>query len=136
MLEALRSRGFEIEFHSHALSILSVDFPTACAEIEAVLTLTSVSIREIVGSGGGEAAGTQRMRRSLAEKGWTKKNFVIRKIVNEIEREATSHEIDHVKTFDNGTLALELEWNNKDPFFDRDLENFRRELAPGGGLSG
>ncbi len=25
-----------------------------------------------------------------------------------------------------GTLALEIEWNNKDPFFDRDLENFQR----------
>jgi hypothetical protein len=23
-------------------------------------------------------------------------------------------------------LALEIEWNNKDPFFDRDLENFQR----------
>lgn len=22
-------------------------------------------------------------------------------------------------------MALELEWNNKDPFFDRDLNNFR-----------
>ncbi len=27
---------------------------------------------------------------------------------------------------DAGTLALEIEWNNKDPFFDRDLENFQR----------
>ena len=26
--------------------------------------------------------------------------------------------------FRNG-IALELEWNNKDPFFDRDLSNFR-----------
>ena len=26
--------------------------------------------------------------------------------------------------FKNG-IALELEWNNKDPFFDRDLNNFR-----------
>jgi len=126
MLEALRARGFEIEFHSHALSILSVDFPGALAEIESVLVRTSVSITEIVGSGGGEAAGTQRMRRALADQGWIKKNFVIRKIVDEVERESISHQIDHVKTFENGTLALELEWNNKDPFFDRDLENFKR----------
>jgi hypothetical protein len=58
--------------------------------------------------------------------GWLKKNFIIRKIVNDVEREATSHEIDHVKEFKNGTIALEIEWNNKDPFFDRDLENFKR----------
>ena len=24
-----------------------------------------------------------------------------------------------------GRIALEIEWNNKDPFFDRDLNNFR-----------
>jgi hypothetical protein len=126
MLESLRARGFEIEFHSHALSILSVDFPNALAEIEAVLIETSIPITEIIGSGGGEAAGTQRMRRALAARGWIKKNFVIRKIVNDVEREAISHEIDHVKTFETGTVALEIEWNNKDPFFDRDLENFKR----------
>ena len=26
----------------------------------------------------------------------------------------------------NGSIALEIEWNNKDPFFDRDLDNFQR----------
>ena len=37
-----------------------------------------------------------------------------------------SHEIDHVRTYKPGIrLALEIEWNNKDPFFDRDLNNFR-----------
>src|SRR5262249_34975107 len=33
---------------------------------------------------------------------------------------------DHVKKFGGYTIALEIEWNNKDPFFDRDLENFKR----------
>ena len=28
-------------------------------------------------------------------------------------------------------IALEIEWNNKDPFFDRDLENFKRLHADG-----
>lgn len=37
-----------------------------------------------------------------------------------------SHEIDHYKEFDKGNIGLEIEWNNKDPFFDRDLENFRK----------
>jgi len=30
-----------------------------------------------------------------------------------------------------GTVALEIEWNNKDPFFDRDLENYKRLHADG-----
>ena len=28
-------------------------------------------------------------------------------------------------------IALEIEWNNKDPSFDRDLENFKRLHAEG-----
>ena len=47
------------------------------------------------------------------------------------EKESISHEIDHVKDFELGTVALETEWNNKDPFFDRDLENFKRLHAEG-----
>ena len=37
-----------------------------------------------------------------------------------------------MKAFDAGTIALEIEWNNKDRFFDRDLENFKRLHADGG----
>jgi hypothetical protein len=130
-LEALAGRGFEIAFHSHALSILSVDFPTALTELESVLVETAIPIDEIVGSGGGEAAGTQRTRRALAKLGWVGMNFEIKKIVNGVEKESISHAIDHVKQFDQGTIALEIEWNNKDPFFDRDLENFKRLHAEG-----
>jgi len=37
-----------------------------------------------------------------------------------------------VRTFDSGArIALEIEWNNKDPFYDRDLENFKRLHADG-----
>lgn len=31
-----------------------------------------------------------------------------------------------------GQQRVEIEWNNKDPFFDRDLENFKRLHADGG----
>ena len=31
----------------------------------------------------------------------------------------------------SGVIALEIEWNNKDPFFDRDLENFKGLHAEG-----
>lgn len=36
-----------------------------------------------------------------------------------------------MRAFLNGLIALEIEWNNKDPFFDRDLENFKRLHAEG-----
>jgi hypothetical protein len=48
-----------------------------------------------------------------------------------VERESISHEVDHIARFTAGTLALEIEWNNKDPFFDRDLENYKRLHADG-----
>ena len=32
---------------------------------------------------------------------------------------------------DGSRIALEIEWNNKDPFYDRDLENFKRLHADG-----
>ena len=68
----------------------------------------------------------------LADKyGWKKHIFEIKKIVDGAEKESISHEIDHVKIFPRGTFALEIEWNNKDPFYDRDLENFKRLHADG-----
>jgi Restriction endonuclease BglII len=132
MFESLRARGFEIEFRAHAEAILRIDFPEVAAQLEDVLLASTIPIEEIIGSGGGETKGTQRLRRALAAYEWRKHNFVVQRIIDGVERESQSHEIDHVKTFDAGTIALEIEWNNKDPFFDRDLENFKRLHADGG----
>lgn len=132
MFERLKERGFEIEFRSHAEAILSVDFPEVAKQLEDVLLTSTIPIEEIIGSGGGETKGTQRLRNALAGLNWRKHNFIVQRIIDGVEREAQSHEIDHVKTFDAGTIALEIEWNNKDPFFDRDLENFKRLHADGG----
>jgi hypothetical protein len=132
MFETLVDRGFQIEFHSHAKAILGVDFPDAIGELTGALEALSIPVEEIVGSGGGETKGTQRLRRALADRSWRKVNFTIEKRINGIPRESISHEVDHVRTFEDGrTVALEIEWNNKDPFFDRDLENFKRLHAEG-----
>lgn len=132
MFEHLKTKGFEIEFRSHAQAILCIDFPEVAKQLERVLASSTIPIEEIIGSGGGETKGTQRLRNALASHGWQKHNFVVQRIIDGVEREAQSHEIDHVRTFDAGTIALEIEWNNKDPFFDRDLENFKRLHADGG----
>jgi hypothetical protein len=131
MFEALEEKGFEFRYECHALAILEKDFPAAMEDLARVLAGMRIPIAEIIGSGGGEAKGTQRMRRALSEAGWLKTTFEIKKIINGVEREATSHEVDHVKDFGGKKLALEIEWNNKDPFFDRDLENFKRLHAEG-----
>jgi hypothetical protein len=132
MLDALRARGYQIEFVSHAQAIMGVDFPDAAHEIEQALAGWSIPAQELIGGGGGESKGTQRLRRSLAAQGWVKTTFEVERRINGVPRESQSHEVDHVRTYDNGTrIALEIEWNNKDPFFDRDLENFKRLHADG-----
>lgn len=131
MFESLVGKGFEIAFTSHARAILLHDFPELIAEIEGALGDVTLPMSEIIGSGGGEAKMTQRLRKALAQLGWPKHVFNIAKMVDGTPRESTTHEIDHVRRTDAGSIAFEIEWNNKDPFFDRDLENFKRLHAEG-----
>jgi len=122
-LSTLLKQGLEIEFVSHAAAILAGDFPHASAEIEKALSGLELPITEIIGSGGGETKFTQRLRRTLTAMDWPKHIFEITKTVDGVPKQSTSHEIDHVRRSDKGVIALGIEWNNKDPFFDRDLEN-------------
>ncbi|MEZ5791131.1 MAG: BglII/BstYI family type II restriction endonuclease [Nitratireductor sp.] len=138
MFEALQTRGFEVLALHHAEAIVSVDFAEAISDLEIVLKAAELPVLELVAGGGGETKLTQRIRQGLAEKGWLKRNIEIIKKVKwdeasePVEVAALSHEIDHVKAFPNGKVfALEIEWNNKDPFFDRDLENFKRLHSEG-----
>ncbi|MDH0084284.1 BglII/BstYI family type II restriction endonuclease [Stutzerimonas stutzeri] len=130
-LRELSRKGFDVMFLSHAESILYGEFAQALSELAIALDNLSLPITEIIGSGGGETKFTQRLRRSLADMGWQKHNFEIVKVVDGQPRESSSHEVDHVRRAEAGVLACEIEWNNKDPFFDRDLENFKRLHAEG-----
>ncbi len=49
------------------------------------------------------------------------KEFKTEIVVDEERMESPTHKIDCYKN----KVALEIEWNNKDPFYDRDLNNFR-----------
>jgi hypothetical protein len=131
MFHVLQAAGFDVATRNHAQAILSGDFADETEGLVSSLLGFSISARELIQSGGGQAQSTMRLRDALYRAGWKKHNFIIRTIVDGEEREAKSHEIDHVLHCDNGTLALEIEWNNKDPFFDRDLENFQRLHAQG-----
>lgn len=74
-----------------------------------------------------EAAGKNRspISRGLDSRfydfGWVEKKFSTSISIDGMTRESPTHKVDCFK----GRVALELEWNNKDPFFDRDLNNFR-----------
>jgi hypothetical protein len=131
VFQRLTLRGFDLAFTYHSDAILSRDFPEAVQEIEQVIGEVSIPIAELVRGGGGETQGTQRLRRALNAAEWRKQIFHVETKINDRTTFAQSHEVDHIKTFERGTIALELEWNNKDPFFDRDLENFNRLHADG-----
>ncbi len=49
------------------------------------------------------------------------KDFSTRLVVDDNVMDSPTHKVDCYKN----RVTLEIEWNNKDPFFDRDLNNFR-----------
>ncbi len=131
MLDGLRAAGFDVEARNHAGAILAGDFAAELEQLAGVVAGFRLTPRDIIASGGGQAASTMRLRDALYAAGWGKHVFKVATTVDGRERIATGHEIDHVRRCAAGTLALEIEWNNKDPFFDRDLENFQRLHAQG-----
>ncbi len=146
MLERLRTeRGFQIKYSGHASSILAGDFAGVSRELADILETALVPVEEIIAGGGGEAKGTQRLRRALSGAGWPKAIFKVQRTIAMGESESAlemvdlqepqSHIVDHVKTVSvdgkDFRIALEIEWNTKDTFFDRDLENFKRLHADG-----
>ena len=126
MLEELRGQGFDVLARNHAEAILAVDFPDEIAELVGRCAGFAIPVAELIGSGGGEARSTQRLRRGLAEQGWRKHRFEVALTVDGRVKEAVRTRSTTCGAGRAGTLALEIEWNNKDPFFDRDLENFQR----------
>ena len=126
MLETLTKAGFDVLTRNHAEAILAHDFPNELDLLCRVLTEFRISLAEVVHGGGGEAGLTQRLRHQLSDLNWRKHSFSVETVVDGRARAGISHEVDHVKFAEAGALALEIDWNNKDPFFDRDLENFQR----------
>lgn len=109
--------------------ILANAFPTLFAEICDSLSTFKVDFqKEIVAGGGGRAPHTRRFDESLYIQGWNKHNITIEKRVDDVPIFKTrSHEIDVFKLGEDGWypgVAVEMEWNNKDPFYARDLQNF------------
>jgi len=131
MLIELQKMGYQVKVLSHARAILSVDFPEVESELTEVLRDFKIPVKELIAGGGGEAKGTQRLRNALAERLWPKFHFNVERKINGKLLESQSHEVDHVREMPAGRVALEIEWNNKDPFFDRDLENYKRLHADG-----
>ena len=130
-LSDLKTAGFNVQAENHAVAVLTRDFPGPLRELCEILLGFRIRDAELIRGGGGEAAPTRRLRTLLTQRQWIKRNVSIVKIVDGKRKSSLSHEIDHVRRSNSGSVALEIEWNNKDPFFDRDLENFQRLHSEG-----
>lgn len=114
-------QNYEVHQWRHAVAILRQDFPDEFKDICDVLQKFRLWKSHIVVGGGSKSKVAQWIDSQLFERGWREKNFDTRISVDGREVKSPTHAVDCFKN----RIALEIEWNNKDPFFDRDLNNFR-----------
>jgi hypothetical protein len=87
----------------------------------AVLSAFMLRRSHVVAPGGGKSPVASWFDSQFGARGWRKRRFSTRIVVDGEATDSPTHEVDCYKA----GVALEIEWNNKDPFFDRDLNNFR-----------
>lgn len=105
----------------HAVSILQVDFPEEYQDVIDVLRAFRLKRSDILTPGGGKSPISAFLDNFLRDRGWKEKDFKTQIIVDDETWDTPTHKIDSYKN----RIALDVEWNNKTPFFDRDLSNFR-----------
>ncbi|MBL8066034.1 MAG: hypothetical protein JNM34_09275 [Chthonomonadaceae bacterium] len=120
-LPELPGAGYEVYEWRHASAILRSDFPDEWKDVMNILKSFKVKRSHIMVGGGGKTKLAQEIDSEFKSRGWTEKQFLTEIKVDAKVHETPTHKVDCVK----GRVALELEWSNKDPFFDRDLNNFR-----------
>jgi hypothetical protein len=112
---------YEIHEWRHAIAILEKDFPSEWSDVLAVLQDFRLMRSEVKTPGGRKSSIAGRFDTALTERGWRERCFATKIVIDDTELESPTHKVD---CFKNG-IGLEIEWNNKDPFYDRDLNNFR-----------
>jgi len=112
---------YEVHEWKHACAILKQDFPLEWKDIVELLEQFRLKKSWISVGGGRKSKVAEAIDSFLAKRGWSEKGFETKLIVDDQSMESPTHKVDCFKN----RVALEIEWNNKDPFFDRDLNNFR-----------
>lgn len=113
--------NYEVYEWKHATAILKNDFPVEWGDIMDILTDFRLRKSDIMTPGGRKSPIANMFDQAFYSKGWVKKTFRTKMVIDAEVIENPTHEIDCYKN----RVALEVEWNNKDPFYDRDLNNFR-----------
>jgi hypothetical protein len=112
---------YEVHEWRNAAGVLSTAHPGEWKDIIDALTDFRFLQSDVLKGGGRKSVIAQRIDDFLTARGWVEKQFATKIQVDDNERASPTHKVDCFK----GCVGLEIEWNNKDPFFDRDLNNFR-----------
>jgi len=121
LLPANLRKLYEVHEWKHACAILKNDFQQEWKDILDVLSAFRLLKTDIKTPGGGKSPISSNLDGEFLKRGWVEKAFDTKVVVDKKSRENPTHKIDCYKN----QIALEIEWNNKDPFYDRDLNNFR-----------
>jgi hypothetical protein len=112
---------YEVHEWKHACAILHQDFPDELRDVVEVLSAFRLKRSWISKGGGSKSDISATIDVQLYRRGWAEKQFNTKILIDDVSVESPTHRVDCFKN----RVALEIEWNNKDPFFDRDLNNFR-----------
>lgn len=121
LLPANIRSNYEVHEWKHACAVLNSDFPSEWQDLIDVLNGFKLKKSHIEVGGGSKSKVASAIDSSFLAKGWKEKGFDTKVVIDKTTLESPTHKVDCFKN----RIALEIEWNNKDPFFDRDLNNFR-----------
>lgn len=115
-------KRFDVYEWRNGLAVLHTAHGDCWRDILTVLREFQLNATDIMAAGGSKSEIASKLDNRLYQLGWTEKTYSTAVIVDDQKFDSPTHKVDCVK----GKVALEVEWNNKDPFFDRDLNNFRQ----------
>lgn len=118
---AIIREKYEIYEWRHASTVLMIDFSEQWEDLLFVLERFSLKRSDLLKRGGNKSLIAKGINGLFAGRGWKEKHFDVAVTVDNRRYSSPTHGVDYFK---NG-IAVETEWNNKDPFYDRDLNNFR-----------
>jgi hypothetical protein len=112
---------YEVHEWRNGLAVLAAARPDEWEDLKAALSEFRLYATEIIKKGGNRSAIAIRLDSLLERRQWAEHRFETSIRVDDDERQSPTHKVDMYKN----RVAFETEWNNKDPFYDRDLNNFR-----------
>lgn len=116
-------RKFLFDERDHAAAILAGDFPREWRDVLDGLDAFWLKRSAILAPGGGRSPISLEIDQFLQAPGrdWQAKRFDTKFVVDGTVIPSPTHKIDNFKN----RIGVEVEWNNKTEFYDRDLNNFR-----------